>query len=102
MGLVLGFIFLFGLGLSFVVMLVTIGYQRKLRKNERGSSWAGFLTATFALTLLIGWLGAGVWPAGHGGAPTGHDYELSALSTFLISLAPGLGFIFAYIFSRKK
>jgi len=102
MGLVLGFIFLFGLGLSLIAMLVTIRYQRKLRKGERGSTWAVFLTTTFVLTILIGWLSTRVWPAGNGGAPTGHDYELWALTTFLISLAPGFGFILAYTFSRKK
>jgi hypothetical protein len=101
-GLVLGLIFLFGLGLSIAAMIVTISFQRKLKRANRGSSWAQFLAISIVLAILIGWLGTGVWPEGGDGAPSGQDYNFWALSTFLVSLAPGIGFILAYIYSRKK
>ena len=59
MGLVLVFILLIGFGLSIVAMVVTSGYQRKLAKDNRGSSWPVFLMIAL-LTVVIGWLGAGV------------------------------------------
>lgn len=103
MGLVLVFILLFGFGLSIVAMVIMTGYQRKLAKDNRGSSWPVFLMIAFLLTVVIGWLGAGVWPESQGGgAPTGHDYEMVALSTLIFGLAPGFGFILAYICSRTK
>jgi len=102
MGLVLGFISIFGFGLSLAAMAVTISFQRKLKKDNRGSSWAQFLAISIGLTLLIGWLGTVTWPEGSDGAPSGQDYNLWALSTFLVSLAPGIGFILAFIYSRTK
>ena len=55
------------------------------------------------LTVVIGWLGAGLWPESQGGgAPSGHDYVMVALSTLVFGLAPGCGFILAYVYSRTK
>lgn len=102
MGLVLGFIFLFCFALSLIAMGLTASYQKKLRKNNRGSPWRLFLLIACLLTLGIGWLGAGLWPDGHGGAPMGRDYELAAWSTLVLAFAPGFGFILAYVYSRTR
>ena len=102
MGRVLGFIFLFCFALSLIAMVLTASYQRKLRKDERGSSWRLFLLIACLLTVGIGWLGAGLWPESHGGGPSGRDYELAALSTLVLALAPGFGFILAYVYSRTR
>jgi hypothetical protein len=102
MGLVLGFIFLFCFALSLIATGLTASYQQKLRKNMRGSSWRIFLLIAFLLTVSIGWLGAGLWPESHGGAPTGRDYEWAAWSTLVLTLAPGFGFISAYVYSRTR
>lgn len=103
MGLVLVFILLFGFGLSIVAMVTTTGYQRKLAKDNRESSWPVFLMITLLLTVVIGWLGAGVWPESQGaGTPTGHNYEMVALSTLIFGLAPGFGVILANVYSRTR
>ena len=96
MGIIALFVFISGIVLSIVVIGSALANQRKLIKDGKGISWAKFLTIAFVLTIAFGLYGVSILPEDLSG-----EFDLWMSSTFLISLAPGLGFISANIISSK-
>lgn len=90
MGIFVLFAFLFGFGISIVAMTRTTINQRKLRKEGKGCSWGKFLAIAFVLTIPFVWYGASSWPS-----DLSAEFNAWMWSTFLISVAPGLGFLLA-------
>lgn len=96
MGIVVLMVALFGILLSIIAVVKSSAVQRRLRKDGKGCSWPVFLVIAFVMTALSLAYGSSMIPED---LATNSDAWMSG--TFLISAAPGIGFISAYIYTTK-